>query len=50
MYSHNWEKDEFERKCSELNKLSLTLSAKYILYNSADFYLEIQKFRDSLMI
>ncbi len=44
MYSHNRDKDQFEDKARELDKLSQALSAKHILYGASDLYFEAQRF------
>ncbi len=44
MYSHNRDKDQFENRAGEWNKLSQTLSTKHILYGASDLYCDAMRF------
>ncbi len=43
MYSHNRDKDEFERKSNELTRLALDVKSRHLLYLSSDFILKFKE-------
>lgn len=44
MYSNNRDKNQFEEKAQELERVARQLAAKHLMYGSSELYFEAQRF------